>query len=253
MMVIKNSFADEDVLRWKRVYGGDPEFCLSRIRNGELNRGFEISDLSRAHQYVALIAIAQGDYALALGHLAAASVAWAYLLEREVAGDQIAPDVLNRASQGFILAAASGYEPAITRMAEAYAAAFRDAKSNRNPLVHFGEVLRWLCLREVEAASLSLTPVLRQDARATELLEAIIDHHEAVFKTAIAHRIEDWKRRIRSERLQKFPDAVCDDRMIGWVRLAERIWGRRPEIDLTAAKIPPEIFDAKPEFPELTP
>jgi hypothetical protein len=199
------------------------------------------------HQLAALTKIAMNSWAQALGHLAAAANARAYLLERSAMGDDIEPALLERASQGFTIAVASGYEPTIQRMADAYPRAFGEEAAKRNSSLHVGMVLRCLSLREVESASQWLAPVVLQDERTTQLIEAIIEQDREKLRAAITDAVVEWKKRIRSERLQKFPDAVCDDRVLGWVRLAERVWGQRPVLDLSAAQIPPEILDAVAE------
>lgn len=240
---MKRTFDAADVERWATAYHDAVQRTVQKVTSGRIDRGNELTDLSSRHQYLGLTRIAQGDYAAALGHFAAAGTAWAYLLEQVKRGEEIDDGLIEQAPNGFVLAAASGDEKAITRMVTAYHAAGR-ARMSPQPVL--GNVLGALCGGDLERASESLATVTRSSERAdtVAMLRAIIEHDEDAFRKSVADSAERWRKAIRAERLQKFPDAVCDHWAIGDIRLAERVWGHRPNVDLAAGQIPPEIFDA---------
>lgn len=240
---MKKTFDAADVDRWATAYREAVQRTVQKITSGRIDRGNELSDLSSRHQYVGLTRIAQGDYPAALGHFAAAAAAWAYLLEQMKRGEEIDDGLIEQAPNGFVLAAASGDDKAITRMVTAYNA---EGKARKSPQPVLGNVLGALCGGDLERGSESLAAATRSSERSdtVAMLRSIIEHDEDAFRKSVAASAERWRKAIRAERLQKFPDAVCDHWAIGDIRLAERVWGRRPDVDLTAGQIPAEIFDA---------
>lgn len=241
---MKREFENSDVLRWQEVYGEDPAFSIAKIKSGQTERGLEIVELARAHQYVALISIALCNYSIALSNFAAVAYAWAYLLERYAAGDTLTEDVVARSSQGFIFASASGVKEAMLRLCLAFDAAC-DAGLTTVSLHDHGFAIRWLCCGDLARTRQALASTSAPNALARKFVQSIVDRDEVSFRSAVDTAIRDWRRRIGAERLHKFPDAVCDDRVFGWVRLATSVWGSRPEVDLSSARIPLELFDTK--------
>lgn len=235
------------VKRWHKGNEFERSTLLAQIQDGALDGGAVLSDLSRAEQQIALTAIAEAEYAVALGHLAAAAAAWAYLLERFAAGEGIDSDFLQQAGNGFVLAAASGQEPAVKRMLSAFSSA-RTKFVRPSADILLSDVFAALCRRDLESASQALVPAILNSERSdtVAMLQAIIDHDESAFRKSVADSAARWRKAIRAERLQKFPDAVCDHWAIGDIRLAERVWGRRPDVDLAVGQIPAEIFDVVP-------
>ena len=246
---LRQSFGKDDIDRWVRVYSRDPEFYLSKIDNGEIERGRTLSELSRSHEYLALIAIARAQYGKALGHFAAAGGAWAYLLERYLAGEEIAPDLLERCSSlPLLLALAADDERQIDRLAGVYEQAFPEARTGKNKLHWMAIVDAALASGKVRLASDRLAaPPPDLSSASKSFFDALLHRNEDEFEKHFLSMVENWRKRIRSERLGRFPDAVCNHHQIGNIRLAERLWGHRPNVDLAAAKIPPEIFDAVAE------
>jgi hypothetical protein len=242
--MMKQTFDNSDVTRWVTAYEAALSRSFSRVQAGLLDEGRELADVSRRHQYLALAAIAQLQLNRALGHFAAAASAWAVVLERFASDGQIDRGIAERAWQGFILAAGSGDERAMQRMVRSFGEAVKEAPISGETTVSIGMALLELVRCDREAAHQWSTSVAKHDIRTAELLDAIIETDESHLRYAVKAAVEDWKKRIRAERLQRFPDAVCDDRMIGWLRLAEHVWGLRPDVDLSEARVPPEIFDA---------
>lgn len=239
------SFAEADVLRWETAHRSDLPATYARILRGDVQRGRLIRRFARMHESAGLTQIARSAHALGLGHLAASAAAWAHLLERFAAGDDIETDFLQEGGNGFVLAEASGHEPAVNRMLSAFSAA-RPKILRPSGDISLSDVFAALCRRDLESASQALLPAIATTERSdtVAMLQAILDHDEAAFRKSVAQSAERWRKAIRAERLQKFPDAVCDHWAIGDIRLAQRVWGRRPNVDLTTGQIPPEIFDA---------
>ncbi|MGA7615385.1 MAG: hypothetical protein WBX15_09405 [Thermoanaerobaculia bacterium] len=239
----------EDIVRWEDSYTRAVASAIRKISAGRIDRGYEFTSLSRRHEYLGLTQVALGNYAKALGHFGAAAGAWAYLLERYVAGEEIDRELIDRiASQPFLLALAANDERTLAKLANIYERAFPEARTGRNDLHWMGLVTAELASGNVDLVSEWVgSPPPTVNPETARYYSCLLNHDEEKFKESILGRSERWKKRIRSEGLGRFPDAVCDHTQIGSIRLFERLWSRRPDVDLAAARIPAEIFDAVAE------
>lgn len=240
-------YTADDVRRWL-VVGTKTLSILERsIADGELNRGYEIIEYVAYQEQVALSNIALGEYDVALRNLAAAAEFWALLLEKKDQ-EEIDESLWYESVNGLFLAAGSGSEPTVQRVASAYEGAFGDS-STLSVTMLYGMAVRALCLREPTLASEWLDRIQRDETTEPymRLLESIVSEDEATLAEVISDSARYWRERVRSERLQRHSDAVCDLYGFTKIRLVERVWGRRPNVDLEAGQIPPELFDAQPE------
>lgn len=241
-----SGFSGSDIARWQEVDAVDLARRPVRIRNGEIRQGREIRALAHNHEMSGLTQIALQNYSRALGHFSAAATCWADLLARKARGEEIAPDLVSMAQNAFDLAVASGDDDVIDRVAKAYAAACPNPRESVS--TYFGWSLRALATGDVETASqlLSTPPKMDADSKASlELLVAIANYDRSAFLEGIKQAVAFWRERIRSERLQKYPDAVCDHTTFGTIRLAERVWGKKLELEV--ANIPKELYSATPD------
>jgi hypothetical protein len=242
------TYTPDDVQRWLAVYMRTLSSLRRSIASGELNRGFELVDCARRQERVALSNVAIGHYDEALTSLASSAESWGLLLEKKNQQEDIEESLAVRSGDGLYLAAGSGSESAVQRVSSAYEKAFADS-ATLNSTVTYGMAVRSLCLRKLGEAAEWLARVERDETTEScaRLLESIISEDETTFAGVILDSARYWRERVRSERLQRHPDAVCDLYGFTKIRLAERVWGRRPDVDLEAGQIPPELFDAQPE------
>lgn len=240
------SFDTATIERWYRGSRFELPVLVERIHAGLDRGGRDIASVSRTHENLALTSIAEGKHGEALGHLAAAASAWAYLLETHLAGARIDKDLLaHYSSHPFGLALAANDDSQLARLSECFARAFPDARRGSNEFHWAGAMTELLIAGEVELASEWLaTPPPRISDGSLAYFRSLVERDEAPLQQHCRSLSSDWRKTIRAEGLGKFPDAVCDHIQIGIVKLAERLWGYRPSIDLESAAIPAEIFDA---------
>lgn len=243
------TFTSDDVARWRNAYADDPSFSITKIREGNLDEGRELVDLSRAHEYLALIKIAGGEFSAALGEFGAASDAWAALFERAELAQDIDPSLTKAIPPGVFLFANAGPDRSLNRLVRATATVAEQTDHTRSPSHYLGVVVRALSMGEIDRAGVLLesSPEMpKHNEGFLRALQAIVAGDEEAFKTALDVEVAFWQRTITRERLQHFPDAVCFAQGIGWLKLAERVWKR--SLDLVIDNIPAELLNAVPEF-----
>lgn len=239
----KVTYTEENIAIWKEADEKSIRIFSEKIRTGD---NAELYSLTLAYESLGLTHIALGNYPAALGHFGAASEVWASLLERYLRRESIGDGLVDRAlTVAFTLANASGADTVVRRLANAFAEVSEELRSRDYPLYCGAMIERALSLGDVETAS-QLTDSFPESKNWTTA--PIIDQDDRRFADDMRRFAELWKDRVRSERLQRLPDAVCDHYEIGWIKLAEKVWGKRPEIDLEPGRIPKEIFEVEPEL-----
>lgn len=240
------SWRDPGVIAaWDRGNQFQVKLLVERIRQSENGDPLDVISLASTHRQIGLTEVARNQFALALGYFGAAASTYAFLLERYARGQNVQREFLAEAVNGFVLAAAGGEDRVIHRISAAFEAAFPNSGESELSFVRLGSILRWLCLGKSDDPLRYSEVGDWSGSDAGRLISAVVEENEENFHSAIEALVDMWKKRIRSERLHRFPDAVCDDRVLGWVKLAERAWLRMPTFDLSKAQVPTELVNTR--------
>lgn len=242
---MKKQFTASDVARWLESRSEALERATRRVRQGRIDKGRELSTLSRRHELMGLTRIAEGEYGKALGHFGAAADAWAVLFERKIGGDAIADEVVNLAmSRPISFSIMADDASCLLRVVDNYSLVWPEGSDR----VWYAEIAYHEFAGDHEMVEERLDDV-PQDVpeSALEWHRALLDKDLSLFRKSLAESVEMWKMRVRAEALGRHPDAVCEHFHINWIRRWMKMWDEIPDVDLEAARIPREIFDVVPE------
>jgi tetratricopeptide (TPR) repeat protein len=239
-------YSEKNIRAWQNAFQFAEPLDRKRIKSGDLATGWNLYSLSRLHENMGLTRIAQGEFEKALGHFGAAAEAWAVLLELKRAGEEVDKDLVKDAALGPQLNANASQQIEVLAR---YTVALEQWAEER-PLEPLSRGMVEIATGKLDQAIRALKQPHGLDTEDLPWVSAplaIAQQSEGAFREAMTGFSAIWKKRIRSEQLGKFPDAVCDRLQIGWICLWSRIWGAHPDVDLEAAGSPLQIFDVEPE------
>jgi len=235
-MAKKPRYTMEDVERWESV---DQKYfppLLQRLRDEPNHRavvrGHGFCSYVLARQGMAMCAIVRGKYSLAMGHLAAGAEARCLMYERYEAGEDISPDYLSAGNWlNLLLAHASGDEAVVERLCTLYDEKYFDDPATRSveESKYIGRIIKALTEGRVEDARRTQgepAPKIERMFRGyLECLTAIADGDEAGLEEALRFAADAWEKYARRV-WRELPQSVCFIHGVGFIRLAERVWGR---------------------------